>query len=91
MALDILVVDDEADVRAAIAGILADEGHAPRVAANSDQALAALAEAGWIAPGAILCAEYGVPPDAPPPGFEPLAERTHGAAHLLVLRRGEAP
>jgi two-component system nitrogen regulation response regulator NtrX len=44
MALDILVVDDEADVRASIAGILADEGHAPRVAANSDQALAALAE-----------------------------------------------
>ena len=44
MALDILVVDDEADVRASIAGILADEGHAPRLAANSDQALAALAE-----------------------------------------------
>ena len=58
-----------------------------------ERALAALGEAGWIAPGAILCAEYGMPPDAPPPGFEPLAERAHGAAHLLVLRRpspGEA-
>ena len=44
MALDILIVDDEADVRAAIAGILSDEGHAPRVAANADEALAALAE-----------------------------------------------
>jgi 16S rRNA (guanine966-N2)-methyltransferase len=52
-----------------------------------EAALVALGEAGWIAPGAILCAEYGMPPPAPPPGFEPLAERAHGAAHLLILRR----
>jgi 16S rRNA (guanine966-N2)-methyltransferase len=52
-----------------------------------EAALAALGEAGWIAPGAILCAEYGMPPSAPPPGFESLAERAHGAARLLVLRR----
>ncbi len=39
---DILVVDDEADIRELVAGILADEGHAVRTAANSDTALAAI-------------------------------------------------
>ena len=42
MAYDILIVDDEADIRALIAGILQDEGHATREAANSDQALEAV-------------------------------------------------
>ena len=44
MAIDILIVDDEADIRAAIAGILGDEGYQTRVAHDSDSALAALAE-----------------------------------------------
>ena len=44
MAIDILIVDDEADIRAAIAGILEDEGYQTRVAHDSDSALAALAE-----------------------------------------------
>jgi two-component system nitrogen regulation response regulator NtrX len=44
MALDILIVDDEADIRELVAGVLADEGFETRVAANSQQALAALAE-----------------------------------------------
>lgn len=44
MPLDILIVDDEADIRAAIAGILADEGFETRLAFDSDSALAALAE-----------------------------------------------
>ncbi|WP_106639359.1 sigma-54-dependent transcriptional regulator [Allosphingosinicella vermicomposti] len=44
MALDILVVDDEQDIRELVAGVLEDEGYAPRVAANSSDALAALAE-----------------------------------------------
>lgn len=44
MALDILIVDDEADIRALVAGVLADEGFETRVAANSTEALAALAE-----------------------------------------------
>jgi two-component system, NtrC family, nitrogen regulation response regulator NtrX len=44
MALDILIVDDEADIRAAIAGILGDEGYESRLAFDSDTALAALAE-----------------------------------------------
>jgi CheY-like chemotaxis protein len=39
---DILVVDDEADIRELVSGLLEDEGHSVRVAANSDQALAAI-------------------------------------------------
>jgi two-component system, NtrC family, nitrogen regulation response regulator NtrX len=44
MPLDILVVDDEADIRSLIAGVLEDEGYRPRTAADSDATLAALAE-----------------------------------------------
>ena len=44
MPIDILIVDDEADIRAAISGILGDEGYETRVAHDSDTALAALAE-----------------------------------------------
>lgn len=40
MAHDILIVDDEADIRMLIAGILEDEGIRTREAANADQALA---------------------------------------------------
>src|SRR5262245_24511818 len=38
MAADILIVDDEADIRDNIAGLLADEGHRTRVARDSDEA-----------------------------------------------------
>ncbi|MCQ4159152.1 sigma-54 dependent transcriptional regulator [Roseomonas sp. GC11] len=41
MAHDILIVDDEPDIRALIEGILSDEGYDTRVAQNSDTALAA--------------------------------------------------
>ncbi|MBK1623515.1 sigma-54-dependent transcriptional regulator [Afifella marina] len=44
MATDILVVDDEADIRELVAGILEDEGHGTRTAAHSDAALEAIAE-----------------------------------------------
>ena len=44
MALDILVVDDERDIRDLVAGVLEDEGYGARTAANSDAALAAIAE-----------------------------------------------
>ena len=44
MALDILIVDDERDIRELVAGVLEDEGYATRVAVDSDAALAALAE-----------------------------------------------
>lgn len=39
MALDILVVDDEADIRELISGLLNDEGYDTRTAGNSDDAL----------------------------------------------------
>ncbi|MDB5569349.1 MAG: ntrX [Hyphomicrobiales bacterium] len=42
MAADILIVDDEADIREGVAGILSDEGHGTRTAKNSDEALAAI-------------------------------------------------
>src|SRR3712207_3931440 len=44
MALDILVVDDEQDIRELVSGVLEDEGYAPRAAADSSAALAALAD-----------------------------------------------
>jgi two-component system nitrogen regulation response regulator NtrX len=42
MSADILVVDDEADIRELVAGILEDEGHRTRTAGGSDEALAAI-------------------------------------------------
>jgi two-component system nitrogen regulation response regulator NtrX len=42
MARDILIVDDEADIRMLIAGILKDEGYETREAGNSAQALSAI-------------------------------------------------
>ncbi len=42
MAHDILVVDDEVDIRMLICGILCDEGYETRQAANSSEALAAI-------------------------------------------------
>jgi two-component system nitrogen regulation response regulator NtrX len=41
--LDILVVDDELDIRELVAGVLEDEGYEARVAADSDSALEAVA------------------------------------------------
>lgn len=42
MASDILVIDDEEDIRELVAGILSDEGHETRTAGDSDAALAAI-------------------------------------------------
>jgi two-component system nitrogen regulation response regulator NtrX len=44
MSADILIVDDEADIRDLVAGILEDEGHRTRTAAHSDAALEAIAQ-----------------------------------------------
>ena len=43
MAQDILIVDDESDIRELVAGILADEGYETRMAGTDKQALAAVA------------------------------------------------
>lgn len=42
MASDILIVDDEKDIRDLVSGILEDEGHGTRLAGNSDECLAAI-------------------------------------------------
>lgn len=44
MALEILIVDDERDIRELVAGVLGDEGYVCRTAANSTGALAAIDE-----------------------------------------------
>jgi two-component system, NtrC family, nitrogen regulation response regulator NtrX len=42
MALDILIIDDERDIRELISGILTDEGYETRIAADAHDALVAL-------------------------------------------------
>ncbi len=42
MAADILIVDDEDDIRELVSGILEDEGHRTRTARNSDEAIAVI-------------------------------------------------
>jgi two-component system nitrogen regulation response regulator NtrX len=44
MALEVLVVDDEADIRDLVSGVLEDEGYAVRTAADSTQTLDAFEE-----------------------------------------------
>ncbi|PPR29112.1 MAG: Sporulation initiation phosphotransferase F, partial [Alphaproteobacteria bacterium MarineAlpha9_Bin2] len=44
MNKDILIVDDEKDIRVLISDILKDEDYSPRVASNSDQALSELSK-----------------------------------------------
>jgi len=49
-------------------------------------ALAALREAGWIAPAALIVAELGHGEEIPPALGPPLAARGHGAAQILIWR-----
>ncbi len=51
MSLDVLVVDDEADIRNLVSANLKDEDFSVRVAANSTQVFEAIAEK---VPGAII-------------------------------------
>src|SRR5947199_9413636 len=44
MALDVLVVDDEADIRDLVSGVLEDEGYTVRTAADSSETLEAIEE-----------------------------------------------
>jgi 16S rRNA (guanine966-N2)-methyltransferase len=49
--------------------------------------LIALAEAGWLKPGAIVTIELASDEDlAPPSGFEPIDGRRYGAARIVILR-----
>lgn len=56
------------------------EGLIPRAAA-------ALTTAGWIAPGAVLVAEHAREEALALEGWALLAERTHGAGAVSILRR----
>lgn len=54
-------------------------------------ALEALAENGWLAPGAICTAEVGKAESLEPPaGFIALDERRYGAAHVYILEFARA-
>jgi len=53
-------------------------------------ALAALADAGWLAPEALAVVEIAAREELPPPpGFRLLDERVYGAARLVFLHRQE--
>ena len=54
-------------------------------------ALRALADAGWLAAGALCVVEIGAKERIEPPqGFTSLDERRYGAARLMFLRYGDA-
>ena len=54
----------------------------------AEPALVALAEAGWLAPGALVSVEIGRRETLdPPPGFEAVDERVYGAARIALLRK----
>ena len=61
----------------------------PYRSGTAGPALTALAEAGWMKPGAIVTVEVATTEDlVPPPGFETIDERRYGAAKIVILRRG---
>lgn len=55
----------------------------------ADKAVPALAAAGWLAPGAVICVEVGAKDVfTVPAGFAPLDERSYGVARIVLLRWG---
>jgi 16S rRNA (guanine966-N2)-methyltransferase len=60
----------------------------PYAEAAAAAALAAFAEAGWLAPGAVCVVEEAAraPALAPPPGFAAVEARRYGAARVTILR-----
>jgi 16S rRNA (guanine966-N2)-methyltransferase len=53
----------------------------------ANPALTALAEAGWLKPGAVATVELGHAEDLLPPArFETVDERRYGAAKIVILR-----
>ena len=57
--------------------------------ALGEAALPALAQAGWIAPGALVVWEEAAPP-VPPPGWTPLEARRYGDTTVTMLRVPDA-
>ncbi|MDP6688122.1 MAG: 16S rRNA (guanine(966)-N(2))-methyltransferase RsmD [Alphaproteobacteria bacterium] len=63
---------------------------APYRTGQSEPSLAALAELGWLCPGAICCVELAKKESFEPgPGFTRLDERTYGAARMVILQFGD--
>jgi 16S rRNA (guanine966-N2)-methyltransferase len=59
----------------------------PYRSGHAAPALAALAQAGWVAPGAVITVELAHNEDiVPPAGFEAIDERRYGAAKIVILR-----
>ena len=59
----------------------------PYRSGHAAPALAALAQAGWVAPGAVVTVELAHNEDiVPPPGFAAIDERRYGAAKIVILR-----
>lgn len=60
----------------------------PYAEAVAAAALGAVAEQGWLAPGALCVVEEAAraPALAPPPGFAALESRRYGAARVTLLR-----
>jgi len=59
----------------------------PYRSALAAPALAALAEAGWLKPGAVATVELGHAEDLIAPArFETVDERRYGAAKIVILR-----
>ena len=65
MALEILVVDDERDIRELVAGVLSDEGYECRTAGDSTSALAMIdhmgmpLDGGQVEGGTLRCPYHG--------------------------------
>ena len=59
----------------------------PYRSGQAPTALAALADGGWLKPGAIASVELASTEDLlPPPRFETIDERRYGAAKIAILR-----
>jgi 16S rRNA (guanine966-N2)-methyltransferase len=60
----------------------------PYRSGHAAPALAALDEAGWLAPEVVATVELAHNEDLPPPpGFEQIDERRYGAAKIVILKR----
>ncbi|EKE43580.1 nitrogen assimilation regulatory protein NtrX [Oceaniovalibus guishaninsula JLT2003] len=82
MSGDILIVDDERDIRELISDILQDEGHATRLASNSAECLARIAES----PPALMILDIWLK-DSDMDGIDilKLARRDHPGVPVIII------
>lgn len=82
MALDILIIDDEADIRSLISDILKDEGFPSRSAANSAQAFKLIAEK---VPSAIILDIWLQDSDLDGLGILEIVKKQHPMVPVIVI------